>query len=142
MRQACASRDVNGLKWGEAEKALQQDVLTCEVLSPLVASAFPWLSLGRLSDSPVRHLRGWHKQLLALQAPSSHSCLFSLLRAQLQQHKVKESLARNIDTEDALTSVLDLVTRGHAYLQASPGPHSTSTRLCPLHSPPGRDHRH
>lgn len=67
MRQAGASRDVNNLKWGEAEKALQQDVLTCE-------------------------------------------------------HKVKESLARNIDTEDALTSVLDLVTRGHAYLQASSAP--------------------
>ncbi len=40
---------------------------------------------------------------------------------------MKESLARNIDTEDALTSVLDLVTRGHAYLQASPDPRATST---------------
>jgi cysteinyl-tRNA synthetase len=62
-----AKRDVSSLKWGDAEKALQRDVLTCE-------------------------------------------------------HRVRESLASNIDTEDALTSVLDLVTRGHAYLQASSTP--------------------
>jgi hypothetical protein len=34
-------RDVSSLKWGDAEKALQRDVLTCEVLPLLFGFAFP-----------------------------------------------------------------------------------------------------
>jgi len=78
MRQAGASRDVNGLKWGEAEKALQQDVLTCEVLSPLFASAFPWPTFGFARASSSR----WIAQAIASSStPALSLVLLSLVRA-------------------------------------------------------------